>query len=238
MVNRIAPSECGYSKNGNARRVLTNLIYHLSSFAGFGAMGNVSGLVLCVDAKFLHSLKHLTSEVYRGGVISQLLTWRWIFWIIAMVVLPLAFLALLLAPSSPPEARGHAKLGNMDWIGLCTITCMFVYPHFVTRSNMCFLLIVSLILFIYSITEGNTRGWSTGGILAPLIIAILLLPVFGFIETKVHEPLVPPGVWTLPEFVPLFFLTMRLVNLFLLSPFWRRLFPLVPIVNGVSPLTQ
>ncbi|KAF8884618.1 major facilitator superfamily domain-containing protein [Infundibulicybe gibba] len=142
----------------------------LGVYAGFGAMGSVCGLVL-------------------GGVISQLLTWRWIFWILAMVIIPLALIAFLLAPSTTKESRGDAKLANMDWIGLCTIT-------------------LSLILFIYSVTEGNSRGWTSGGILAPLIISIALLPTFGYVETKVAEPLIPPAVWTLPEFVPLFFITL------------------------------
>ncbi|KAJ8516155.1 hypothetical protein ONZ45_g6509 [Pleurotus djamor] len=140
----------------------------LGIFAGFGAMGSVCGLVL-------------------GGVISQLLTWRWIFWILSMVVIPLAILAFVLAPNFKTES--DATLKSMDWLGLVTIT-------------------LSLILFIYSVTEGNEKGWATGGILAPLIISIFLLPVFGYIETKVADPLIPPAVWSLPEFVPLFFISL------------------------------
>ncbi|ETW79692.1 major facilitator superfamily, partial [Heterobasidion irregulare TC 32-1] len=126
----------------------------LGIFAGFGAMGNVSGLVI-------------------GGVIAELLTWRWIFWIMAMLILPLAFAAFLLAPPSSAAARGHASLRSMDWLGLGTIT-------------------LALILLVYAITEGNNRGWATGGILAPLLVAVALLPAFALIETRVKEPLVPP----------------------------------------------
>lgn len=64
---------------------------------------------------------------------------------------------------------------------------------------------------MYAVTEGNTRGWATGGILAPLIIAVALIPTFALIEKRAGAPLVPPAVWTLPGFVPLFFVTMRCV---------------------------
>ena len=74
------------------------------------------------------------------------------------------------------------------------------------------MLSVSLILFIYAMTEGNYQGWSTGGVLAPLIISIMLMPAFGFIETKVAEPLIPPKVWALPAFLPLFLITMKYVT--------------------------
>ena len=63
-----------------------------------------------------------------GGVIAELLTWRWIFWIMAMVILPLAFAAFLLAPSSSAAARGNASLRNMDWLGLGTITRAYPPP--------------------------------------------------------------------------------------------------------------
>lgn len=66
-----------------------------------------------------------------------------------------------------------------------------------------------MVLFIYAVTEGNNRGWSSAGILAPLIIAIVLIPTFGFIETKVVDPLIPPVIWTLPGFVPLVMITFR-----------------------------
>jgi len=134
-------------------------------------MGNVGGLVL-------------------GGVISQLLKWTWIFWIMSMVILPLALIALILAPPAPTggsSARQHLR--NMDWLGLFGITA-------------------SLVLFIFSLSEGNSRGWSSAIVLAPLIISIILVPVVGYIETKVAAPLIPPVVWTLPGFVPLFFISM------------------------------
>jgi MFS family permease len=143
----------------------------LGIFGGFGAMGNVGGLVL-------------------GGVISELLKWNWIFWIMSMVILPLALIALLLAPPAPPgNTSVRQQLRNMDWLGLFCITA-------------------SLVLFIFALSEGNSRGWSSATVLAPLVISVVLVPVVGFIETQVVAPLIPPVIWTLPGFVPLFFISM------------------------------
>lgn len=73
---------------------------------------------------------------------------------------------------------------------------------------------MSLVLFIYATTEGNYEGWASGGVLAPLVVSIALMAAFGFIEMKVAEPLIPPKVWTLPAFLPLFLITMRYVASF------------------------
>ncbi|KAL0959583.1 hypothetical protein HGRIS_011293 [Hohenbuehelia grisea] len=226
----------------------------LGIFAGFGAMGSVSGLVL-------------------GGVISQLLSWRWVFWILAMVVLPLAALTFFIAPPDHPSSEmaraqrekgddlhTRASLRTMDWLGLFTVT-------------------LALALLTYGLSAGPSRGWSSPGVLVPLIIGVVLLPVFLGVEVLldrrlrnaspiithppsqygsakptdgalVHprsagpadpyrmvredtiqmdepaagkvevdtintaiaprraQPLIPPALWALPEFVPLFFIIL------------------------------
>ncbi|KAF9062146.1 major facilitator superfamily domain-containing protein [Rhodocollybia butyracea] len=144
MITTVFPDRSGQSRA-------------LGIFAGFGAMGNIGGLIL-------------------GGVISQLLKWNWIFWIMSMVILPLAFC---------DSAREHLR--KMDWLGLFGITA-------------------SLVLFIFALSE--VEDGSSAIVLAPLIISIILVPVVGYIETKVAAPLIPPVVWTLPGFVPLFFISM------------------------------
>ncbi|KAI0078409.1 MFS general substrate transporter [Panus rudis PR-1116 ss-1] len=144
----------------------------LGIFAGMGALGNVLGTII-------------------GGVIAEKLTWRWIFYIMAIVILVLAVASLFLVPYFPPEAKGELHLRNLDWLGLGTIT-------------------LALILFVYAVTEGNNRGWGSGGVLAPLIVSIALIVAFVYTETKVSHPLIPPAIWKLPTFTPLFFITMSL----------------------------
>ncbi|KAG6811578.1 hypothetical protein H0H92_006742 [Tricholoma furcatifolium] len=75
---------------------------------------------------------------------------------------------------------------NMDWLGL-------------------FLITVCTLLFVFAVTEGNVKGRHSKEVLPPLIISILLLPVFGYVERKAREPLIPSWIWTLPTFTPLLF---------------------------------
>ncbi|RDB17747.1 hypothetical protein Hypma_001136 [Hypsizygus marmoreus] len=142
----------------------------LALFAGFGAIGNVGGLVI-------------------GGLISETVGWRWAFWIMAMVILPLCAITFILSPS-PPRSRSTSDVyKHMDWIGL-------------------FLITASSLLFVFAVTEGNVQGWASRQVLPPLIISILLLPLFAYVETVAVEPLIPSWIWTLPTFTPLFFIVM------------------------------
>lgn len=54
-----------------------------------------------------------------------------------------------------------------------------------------------LILLVYSLTSGNQAGWNTGGVIAPLILAICLLSAFILVELRVSShPLVPRYLWS------------------------------------------
>ncbi|KAG6873386.1 hypothetical protein C0995_016196 [Termitomyces sp. Mi166 len=149
---------------------VSNLSDGMVSFAGFGGIGNMGGLVI-------------------GGVISEKIGWKWTFWIMAMVILPMAAVILLLSPSPSNTRSAKDVYANMDWAGL-------------------FLITACTLLFVFAVTEGNIKGWKSKEVLPPLIISILLLPVFAYVETKAREPLIPSWIWSLPTFTPLFFIVL------------------------------
>ena len=66
---------------------------------------------------------------------------------------------------------------------------------------------VALILFIFAVTSGTTSGWGSAGVLAPLIIAVLLVFGFFYFETRIpaDRAAIPPRTWFLPNFLVLFF---------------------------------
>lgn len=53
-----------------------------------------------------------------------------------------------------------------------------------------------LILLVYSLTSANQARWSTGKVIAPLIISVCLLCAFVFVELRISTyPLIPHYFW-------------------------------------------
>ncbi|KAG6807582.1 hypothetical protein H0H93_001419, partial [Arthromyces matolae] len=124
-----------------------------------------------------------------GGVIAEKTSWKWCFWIIAMVVLPMVLVVFILSPSPSSTRSTKEMYKNMDWIGLLLITA-------------------SMVLFVFAVTEGNIKGWNSKEVLPPLIISVLLLPLFVYVESLAKDPLIPSWIWTLPTFTPLFVIVL------------------------------
>jgi EmrB/QacA subfamily drug resistance transporter len=108
-----------------------------------------------------------TIGVLLGGVLTDLLSWHWIF----LVNLPIGVLVILLSLRLLPRehAAGH---GRLDIAGAVTVTS-------------------ALMLAVYAIVNGNNAGWTSSQTLGLLAAAAVLLGVFLFIESRVESPLVP-----------------------------------------------
>lgn len=105
--------------------------------------------------------------VLLGGVLTDLLSWHWIF----LVNLPIgiavyALSAVLLAPDRGTSAT------RLDVGGAVTVTA-------------------SLMLAVYAIVNGNESGWMSGQTIGLLAASIVLFSVFLFIEARFSAPLVP-----------------------------------------------
>src|SRR5262249_45330144 len=105
--------------------------------------------------------------VLLGGVITDLLTWHWVF----LVNLPIgvAVFALTLALIPGGGGLGRAKI---DFAGAATVTA-------------------SLMLAVYAVVNGNSVGWTSARTLGYLGVAAVLLVAFIVIESRVESPLVP-----------------------------------------------
>ncbi|KAI0409178.1 aminotriazole resistance protein [Xylaria palmicola] len=115
-----------------------------------------------------------------GGVFTTLVSWEWIFWFLLIFQGVLEILAILLLPPSPRE---H----NIRWSEL------------VSRTDLLgsLLSLSGLVLLVYALTAGNIEGWSAADVLSTLIISIVLLAVFVFVELKISaHPLLPHYLWS------------------------------------------
>jgi EmrB/QacA subfamily drug resistance transporter len=106
--------------------------------------------------------------VLLGGVLTDALSWHWIFLVNLPVGIAVFALCLLLLPGE----RGQAQTGRVDVAGAVTVTA-------------------ALMLAVYAIVNGNDKGWLSGQTLGLLAAAAALLGVFVAIESRVAAPLVP-----------------------------------------------
>ena len=101
--------------------------------------------------------------VLLGGVLTDLLSWHWIF--LVNIPVGIAVFALCL-PLLPGEGKREGARGPIDVAGAVTITA-------------------ALIIAVYAIVNGNGNGWLSGETLGLLGAAAILFGVFLTIESRV-----------------------------------------------------
>src|SRR6201990_1706600 len=106
--------------------------------------------------------------VLLGGLLTNLLSWHWIF----LVNLPIGIAVYGACIALMPAGRGHAHGERLDVAGATTVTA-------------------SLMLAVYAIVNGNEAGWLSAQTVGLIGIAIVLLAVFLAIEARVQHPLMP-----------------------------------------------
>ena len=110
--------------------------------------------------------------VLAGGVLTDVLSWNWIF----LVNLPVGVAVYVLSLRLLPKANGYAATGRVDVAGAITVTA-------------------SLMLAVYAIINGNERGWTSSETLGVLAVSVVLLAVFLAIEARISSPLMPLGLF-------------------------------------------
>jgi EmrB/QacA subfamily drug resistance transporter len=114
-----------------------------------------------------------TIGVLLGGVLTDVLTWHWIF----LVNLPIGVLVFALALRLLPGGPGFAQ-GRVDVAGAITVTA-------------------SLMLAVYAIVNGNGTGWTSAQTLGLLGASVVLLAVFLVLESRIASPLMPLRIFTI-----------------------------------------
>ena len=110
--------------------------------------------------------------VLVGGVLTDALSWHWVF----LVNIPIGIAVFLLCRTLLPATRGETASGRLDVAGAVTVTA-------------------SLMLAVYAIVNGNGAGWGSARTLGLLAAAAALLAAFVWIESRVEAPLVPLGIF-------------------------------------------
>ncbi|MEW1996846.1 MFS transporter [Streptomyces coelicoflavus] len=115
-----------------------------------------------------------TTGAILGGVLTDLLSWRWAFF----VNVPVALAVVLVAPAVIKESRPAGR-PRLDLPGALTVT-------------------LGLLGLVYGTTQAGEHGGTHPHALTGLAAGVLLLTVFVLVERRVAAPLVPLGTLRRP----------------------------------------
>ena len=108
--------------------------------------------------------------VLLGGVLTETLSWSWIFF----VNVPVGVAAFFLAPRLLDESR-DTTVKSFDALGAVLVTG-------------------GLVSLVYAITQSGTYGWGSGRTIGVIAAAVALLAAFGWWERRHAEPLMRFGI--------------------------------------------
>lgn len=106
-----------------------------------------------------------------GGLITELLGWRWIF----LLNIPIVMSMLLPVRGVLPESRNASSTDSIDLGGAVTVT-------------------IGLILLIFSMTSAPRHGWLAPETWGAGLLGLTAMILFVVIERHHADPLVPPAI--------------------------------------------
>jgi EmrB/QacA subfamily drug resistance transporter len=170
----------------------------LGAWGAVGAFGAVAGVLL-------------------GGVLTDLLDWRWIFYINA----PVGAGAFALVPVLLSESR-DATARSFDFPGAALVTS-------------------GLVVLVYAITQANDYGWGSAETIGFFAAAAALLAGFVLREARAQDPLMPLSIFRLRTLVGAniagLILGTVLFSMFLmLTLYMQQVLGYSPLKTGVSYL--
>ena len=144
-----------------------------------------------------------------GGAIVSGISWHWIFWLNVPIGLLLAPLALVRLE----ETRGRDSALDLPGLALASS---------------------GLLGIVWGLVRGNAHGWTSAGIIAPLVAGVLLLAAFIGWELRARSPMLPMRFFTsrtfaLTNVASLLMFFGMFGSIFLLAQFFQT-------VQGYSPL--
>ena len=166
-----------------------------------------------------------------GGVLTEGLGWRWIFFVNIPIGIALVFFGMRVLVESRDETGG----GRIDVPGLVTLS-------------------IGLFALVLGLLRGNDWGWSSGRVVALFVGAVVFIVAFTFIELRQEHPMFDPRLFGVPAFAgaqvtafaissamfaQFLFLTLYLQNILGLSPIQTgiRFLPLSVVSFFAAPLS-
>jgi len=104
-----------------------------------------------------------------GGILTDLLSWRWIFYI----NVPIGLVTIVAARAALTDTRAEGDRPTLDVLGALTVTG-------------------GLVAFVYAVAGTHDHSWGSTATLLPMAVAVVLLAAFVWVETRgATTPLMP-----------------------------------------------
>ena len=165
-----------------------------------------------------------------GGVLTEHVSWRAIFFI----NLPVGIAAVLAALFAVRESRDETVGREVDYAGVAVLTA-------------------GLTALVLALIEGNSWGWGSPQIIALIVSSVVLLTVFIAVELRVRVPMIEFGLFADRNFIGavtvafivsfamlgmFFFLALYMQNILGFSPLEAgvRFLPTTVVIMIVAPI--
>jgi len=106
-----------------------------------------------------------------GGVLTQLLSWHWIFF----VNLPIGVVAIIAGRILIPNDSGIGLGAGVDWLGSALVT-------------------FAIGIAVYSIVQATSHGWGSTEVIGGGAVAVALLASFVVLESRIKNPIMPLAI--------------------------------------------
>ncbi|HEY2161594.1 MAG TPA: MFS transporter [Solirubrobacteraceae bacterium] len=103
-----------------------------------------------------------------GGVLTEALSWHWVFF----VNIPIGIAAFALGRALIPADKGLGLSHGVDWLGSALVT-------------------VSLMSAIYAIVQATSHGWGSSQVFGFGAVAVVLMAAFLALEARIENPIMP-----------------------------------------------
>ncbi|MBN6050659.1 MFS transporter [Nonomuraea sp. RK-328] len=114
-----------------------------------------------------------TAGVFLGGVVTEYLSWPWVF----VIYIPIGLATLAAVPALLPAVQG--RRGSVDVLGAAAVTG-------------------GIALAVFAIVRAPEQGWGAPATLLELGGAAVLLAAFLIVQRTVRQPIMPLGIWRTP----------------------------------------
>ncbi len=151
-----------------------------------------------------------------GGAIVSGVSWSWIFWLnvpIGLVLAPLAYRRL-------DETKGADGRFDLPGLGLAS---------------------VGLLGIVWGLVRGNSVGWTSAGIVVPIVAGLLLVAAFVAWELRAPAPMLPMHffrnrTFALTNVASLFMFFGMFGSIFFLAQFFQTVQHYSPLQSGLRIL--